>query len=99
MNASEQIYEAAKKIPKGKVITYKALGQLSGIKNSRVVGNALHKNPDPSKIPCHRVVNSQGKLAEHFAFGGLKGQKEKLEKEGVSVHNFSVDLTKYLWRI
>lgn len=80
------------------MLTYKILAHLSGVKNPRVVGNALHKNPDPQNIPCHRVVSSRGRLAKNFAFGGLSGQKKRLEEEGVTVKNFSVDLSIFLWR-
>ena len=43
-------------------------------KMARAVGNALHKNPDPDRIPCHRVVNSRGELAEKYAIGGTLKQ-------------------------
>lgn len=98
MNISERIYKAAGNIPRGKVITYKILGQLAGVKNPRVVGNILHKNPDPQNIPCHRVVNGRGELAEHFAFGGIKGQTQRLKKDGITVNQGKVDLARYLWR-
>ncbi len=80
------------------MLTYKILAHMSGVKNPRVVGNELHKNPDPQNIPCHRVVDSRGRLAKNFAFGGLNGQKKRLEEEGVTVKNFSVDLSIFLWR-
>ena len=63
---------------------------------SRAVGNALHKNPTPGIIPCHRVVNSQGKLSGSFAFGGETAQEKLLEAEGVEVKNGTVDLKKYI---
>lgn len=72
---------------------------MSGIKSPRVIGNILHHNPDESLNPCHRVVNSSGKLAGHFAFGGIKGQTKKLEAEGITVKNGKVDLGKYLRKI
>lgn len=62
---------------------------------SRAVGNALHKNPDPDNIPCYRVVNSKGELAEAFAFGGENVQKKLLEAEGVEVVDGKVDLERY----
>ena len=62
---------------------------------SRAVGNALHKNPDPEGIPCYRVVNSQGKLADAFAFGGAGIQKRRLEADGIEVKDNKVDLAKY----
>lgn len=94
---SQAVYEAASFIPQGKVITYQALADLIGSASPRAVGNALHQNPDESKIPCHRVVNTSGHLAQNFAFGGLKGQKQKLITDGVVVIDNQVDLTKYLW--
>jgi alkylated DNA nucleotide flippase Atl1 len=62
------------------------------------VGNALHKNPDPSTIPCHRVVNSKGELAGEYAFGGAWKQAQILESEGVKVASGKVDLEKYLMK-
>ena len=94
--ASKRIYEAVKKIPKGRVATYGDIAALAGNpKMSRAVGNALHKNPDPSTIPCHRVVNSEGKLSGAFAFGGPEVQAERLQREGVEVTENRVDLAKY----
>ncbi len=65
---SKRIYEAVKKIPKGRVATYGQIAELAGDKKmARAVGNALHKNPDPGSIPCYRVVNAKGELAGEFA--------------------------------
>lgn len=90
---TKRIYEAVKRIPKGKVATY---GKVAGNKKmSRVVGNALHKNPDPENIPCFRVVNSKGELAPEFAFGGMGEQRKLLEAEGIEVKDNKVDLSKY----
>ena len=50
---------------------------------SRVVGYALHVNPNPERIPCHRVVNRFGEVSSAFAFGGGNRQRELLLKEGV----------------
>ncbi len=92
----EQIYTYLTKIPKGKVVTYKQIAEYLGNKNlSRVVGNVLHKNPNEEKYPCYKVVNSKGKLSKNFAFGGIEKQKEKLEKDGIEVINYTVDLSKY----
>lgn len=94
-----RVYKAVRKIPKGKVATYGQIAALCGApKASRVVGSALHRNPEPVVIPCHRVVNRFGGLAPAFAFGGKQVQKELLEAEGIKVSNeFTVDLSLYLW--
>jgi len=49
----------------------------------RVVGFALHQNPDPKNIPCHRVVFKDGSLAPGYLFGGKEKQKQLLLSEGV----------------
>lgn len=93
---TKRIYEAVKKIPKGKVATYGQVAELAGNKKmSRAVGNALHKNPEPGVIPCHRVVNSKGELAGEFAFGGSGVQAKLLLAEGVETVDGKVDLEKY----
>lgn len=93
---TRRIYEAVKKIPRGKVATYGQVAALAGEpKMARAVGNALHKNPDPDTIPCYRVVNSKGELAGEFAFGGEGAQAKLLMADGIEVVNGKVDLTKY----
>lgn len=100
MNFYQRVYDAVCKIPKGKVATYGQIAWMVGSpRASRVVGTALHHNPMPGKIPCHRVVNREGKLAPDFAFGGLCAQKKLLQAEGVFVNEEGmVDLTCYLWQ-
>ena len=93
---TKRIYEAVKKIPKGKVATYGMVAAMAGNpRMSRAVGNALHKNPDPEHIPCHRVVNAKGELADAFVFGGPGVQQSRLEAEGVEVDDRRVDLEKF----
>ncbi len=93
---SKRIYEAVKKIPRGKVATYGQVAELAGNKKmARAVGNALHKNPNPDLIPCYRVVNSKGELAGEFAFGGAGAQARLLEADGIVVRDGRVDLEKY----
>ena len=76
---TRRIYEAVKKIPREKVATYGQVAEMAGNKKmARAVGNALHKNPDPEKIPCYRVVNAKGELAGEFAFGGEGAQARLL---------------------
>lgn len=97
-NTFELIYEAVKKIPKGKVATYGQIALLAGNPRwSRVVGYALHVNPDPQHIPCYRVVNRFGEPSPAFAFGGVETQIALLESEGVRVYDGRVDLSVYQW--
>ena len=104
MISKKLIYVTVQKIPLGKVSTYGLVAQEVNYKmgrreakvTPRVVGSALHKNPNPQNIPCHRVVNREGKLAENFAFGGWREQKRRLEKEGITFLNErTVDLAKH----
>ncbi|MBP3783161.1 MAG: MGMT family protein [Butyrivibrio sp.] len=92
---TKRIYEIVKRIPRGRVATYGQVAEIAGNKNlARVVGNALHKNPDPDHIPCFRVVNSKGRLATNFAFG--EGVQERLLREdGIEVRDGKVDLAVY----
>lgn len=95
-NPTKRIYEAVKRIPEGRVATYAQIAEMAGNpKMSRAVGNALHKNPQPGIIPCHRVVNAKGQLAGAFAFGGEDVQARLLEAEGVHMADGCVDLSKY----
>ena len=96
MNTFEKIYEQVKKIPKGKVASYGQIALMAGNPRwSQVVGYALHSNPEPSVIPCHRVVNKEGKLAKSFAFGGENVQRDLLISEGVIfLDEDTVDLEK-----
>lgn len=97
---TRRIYEAVKKIPRGKVATYGQVAEMAGEKKmARAVGNALHKNPEPDVIPCYRVVNAKGELSGEFAFGGAGRQAELLRKDGIVVENGRVDLGKYGMRV
>jgi methylated-DNA-protein-cysteine methyltransferase-like protein len=97
---SQHVYEVVKKIPHGKVATYGDIAGMSGNPHaSRAVGWALHRNPNPCVIPCHRVVNRTGRLAPSFAFGGTDAQRNLLQNEGVNVRDDNtVDLKLYGWR-
>lgn len=80
----ERIYEEVKKIPEGKVATYGEIARKAGT-TPRVVGFALHQNPDPKNIPCHRVVFKDGSLSPGYVFGGVGKQKSILVNEGVRI--------------
>ena len=95
-SATKRIYEAVKRIPKGCVATYGQVATMAGNERmSRAVGNALHKNPTPGIVPCHRVVDAKGRLAGGFAFGGMEAQASLLAREGAEVVDGKVDLGKY----
>lgn len=97
MSVFEKIYAVVTKIPKGRVATYGQVATLAGNPRwARVVGYALHNNPAPGIIPCHRVVNREGWVAKSFAFGGEDVQRNLLEKEGIVFEpDGSIDLEKY----
>ena len=94
----ERVYEAVCRIPRGRVATYGQIALMAGSpRASRIGGGALHRNPRPGEIPCHRVVNREGRLAPDFAFGGTDAQAALLRMEGVEVVDGYVDLAKYRW--
>lgn len=92
-------YEIVKRIPEGKVATYGDIARRMGNPRwSRVVGYALHVNPEPGVIPCHRVVNRFGETSKAFAFGGEDRQRSLLEEEGVEfLPDGRVDLERFRW--
>jgi len=91
------VWEAVKLVPEGCVTTYGDIAKhLGRPRHARQVGYALHCNPDPDNIPCHRVVNGKGKVSEAFAFGGANMQYQLLLDEGVVFLNESfVDISKH----
>ena len=98
-NFYEIVYENVKKIPKGKVATYGTIAAMCGNpRASRSVGAALHRNPNPGVVPCHRVVFADGTLARNYAFGGKAAQKQLLKSEGVSfLKDGRVDIVSNVW--
>lgn len=94
----ERIYEVVKRIPYGRVATYGQVAAMAGNPRwARVVGYALHANPDPEHIPCFRVVNRNGEVSKAFAFGGENMQIQLLQADGIDVKDGKVDLSKYQW--
>ena len=95
MNFTEKVHNLCRKIPKGKVSTYKILSKKLNSKAYRAVGNALNKNKS-KKVPCHRVVKSSGEIG-----GFNKGTKTKinlLKKEGIIIKNNKINLNKYPYK-
>ncbi len=82
---SEKLYELLKEIPQGKVTTYKELAKKLKTKGYRAVGQIVGKNPNAPKVPCHRVVRTDGGLGG-YAFG-IEKKIEILAVEGVKVSN------------
>lgn len=97
MSTFEKIYEVVKTIPKGSVMTYGQVATLAGNPRwARVVGYALHSNPNPKEIPCHRVVMRDGSVAPGFVFGGPDIQKQILISEGITfTSEGKVDMKKH----
>jgi len=81
----EKVFQVVKKIPPGKFLSYKMVAKLSGRPKAwRAVGNVLNKNRD-KKIPCHRVIRSDGKIGGYK--GGMKKKIYLLKKEGLIIKN------------
>ena len=95
---NERCYAILRKVPKGKVTTYKEIARKLKSKAYRAVGNAMNKNPYAPKVPCHRVVKSDGKVGG-FA-SGVRKKIEMLRKEGIEIdkNNRIVNMKKYLYK-
>ena len=102
MHFDNQVWDLMKKIPEGKVTTYKILAEKLGSKAYRAVGNACRRNPYAPTVPCHRVVQSDGSI------GGFNGNTSgpsitkkvhMLHKEGVPVRNGKiVNFQRFLYK-
>lgn len=97
MKFSDKVYALTKKIPKGKISTYKELAHVLKSKAYRAIGNALNKNPYWPDVPCHRIIKSDGTIG-----GFSRGVKEKIDvlrKEGIKVKNKKIiDFEKILFK-
>ncbi len=93
----EKVYEAVRLIPEGSVATYgQVAAAIGNPRLARVVGYALHVNPEPGVIPCHRVVKKDGEVSAAFAFGGANRQVTLLQAEGVDfLDDTHVDMTRF----
>ena len=94
MGFNEKVYEMCKKIPYGKVSTYKEIAVALNTKAFRAVGNTLNKNKDCENIPCFKIINSNGNLGGYAL--GLKEKIKRLQKEGIEIKDNKVYLNKYL---
>jgi len=93
---NERCYDKLRKVPRGRVTTYKELAHALGTRAYRAIGNAMNKNPYSPKVACHRVVNSDGGIG-----GYADGEAEKIQMlkgEGIKVRNGKiVDFEKKLF--
>lgn len=96
---NDAVYEVVRQIPAGRVATYGQVARMVGRpRNARFVGFALHVNPEPGIVPCHRVVFRDGSLAPGFAFGGEDEQRRLLEDENVEfLPDGRVDMRRCQW--
>lgn len=93
MNFSDRCYALLKRVPKGKVTTYKALAEALGTKAYRAVGNSMSKNLYAPKVPCHRVINSNGKIGGYAL--GVKKKIKTLIKERIKIEKNKINLSQY----
>jgi methylated-DNA-[protein]-cysteine S-methyltransferase len=99
MDFQGRVLELLKKIPKGKVTTYKILAKQMRTKAYRAVGTACHNNPKPVVIPCHRVVRSDGKISACHEDNCRMRRIKLLKKEGIKFKgNKIVDFEKNLYK-
>lgn len=89
-------YELLKKVPKGKVVTYKEIARKLGSHGYRAVGNAMNHNKDLKHIPCYKVIRSDGRVGGYAL--GVKKKIELLRKDGIVINNDKIDLKKYGWK-
>lgn len=85
-------YEIVKKIPRGKILTYKDVANILGTRAYRAVGTAMKMNNDKS-VPCHRIINSNGFIGGYNGFAGNK--LNLLKKEGIASEDGFIDIKKY----
>ncbi|MDF2906882.1 MAG: O-6-methylguanine methyltransferase [Herbinix sp.] len=93
----EQVYQIVSNIPEGSVMTYGMIAAMIGRpRAARIVGYAMHDAPEDRRLPCHRVVNKEGKLSPEGIFGeGI--QRKLLEQEGITFkENGCIDMDKHL---
>jgi len=103
MRFLDGVYRLCRKIPKGKVTTYKILAEKLGTKAHRAVGQAMKLNKDAPRTPCHRVVLSNGAVGNYSGKNGVKGKIKLLKKEhiktaGGNKNSKIIDFEKKLYR-
>ena len=90
MTFDEKVYEIVSKIPKGKVMTYSGVAEALGNKGlARAVGNSLNRNPNPIRVPCHRVIRSDWEIGGYAK--GVEKKMKLLKDEEVMIKNSKID--------
>ena len=99
-NFFKEVYEIVAQIPAGKVASYGQIAAMLGNpRAARTVGWAMASAPSHLQLPCHRVVNREGRLSPDPVFGGYEVQRADLEAEGVVFKaDGRIDMKKCLWR-
>lgn len=94
----DEVYRIVSTIPEGSVMTYGMIATMLGNpRASRIVGYAMHGAPADRMLPCHRVVNKEGRLSQDNIFGGKGKQRKMLEEEGVTFKdNGCIDMEMHL---
>jgi len=93
---NDRCYELLKKVPEGKVTTYKEIARALHSKAYRAVGNAMNKNKDLKNIHCYKVVKSDGNVGGYAK--GVKKKIQLLKKERIKIKNGKIDLMKFGWK-
>ncbi len=99
MRFEERVWKLTSRVPRGRVTTYKEIARKMNTKAYRLVGQSLKHNPDPVRVPCYRVVKSDGRIG---GYGGLdpKNIKKKiglLKRDGIGVKRGRIDLKRYFY--
>jgi len=96
MDFSQKVLRLTGKIPKGRVTTYSEIARALGNPGaSRAVGNALRGNACPDKIPCYRVVRSDGSVGGYSGVMNSQEKTRRLERDGIEIRQGKVDLKKH----
>lgn len=94
----KNVLELLRRIPQGKITTYKELSLIAGM-HPRAVAMILKYNDDPIKYPCYKVVHANGEVGGYTAPGGVRTKIDKLKSDGIIIRkNKVVDLEKHLFR-
>jgi len=97
LNMVLKIYPLLRRIPEGKVTTYKELARFAGT-HPRTIGMLMRKNEDPVKIPCYKIVRSDGSIGGYSGKGGIRTKIRLLKRDGIEIIKGKVNLEKHLHR-